>query len=90
MLAGCLLAGTASPSPGSRGRSTVPATGVALWQAVMAQPWGCSSGRELLPLLVEVPNEAPAIGGEGVFAEDHIRAVASDPPPVHAKGGIGL
>lgn len=62
-----------------------------------AAPWAeanpddlmpCLSLLQLLPLVVEVPNEAPTIGGEGVFAGDHIRAVASDPPPVHAKGGI--
>lgn len=48
----------------------------------------CLGFLQLHPLLVEMPNEALAIGGECVFAGDHIGAVASDPPPVHAKGGI--
>lgn len=68
------------------GESAVPATGAALWEPAMAQP--PRGFLQLHPLLVEMPNEALAIGGECVFAGDHIGAVASDPPPVHAKGGI--
>lgn len=85
-----------------RGELAVPAPAAARWERRWLSLRGAAPRPEpnpsdlipglrflqLRPLVVEMLNEAPARGGEGVFAGDRIRVAASDPPPVHAKGGI--